>query len=592
MYELYARDAKAKQQRFLGSYKLNYKFTDYLNMDLEYAFENDNYRYTRYNKYETYTTTGDPIGFGYSQGSMYKSNSLELSQKIQATLNFSKTFGELDVNAKLSYLGEDRSYEDFNVTGNNFLFKDLPSLDNFTNSNIIASSNSQNVRATNYFAIAGVVYKDRYIFDALYRRDGSTLFGSNNRWNDYYRVSAAYRITQDIEIPGVQELKINVARGTSGQRPGFNWQYEQTAITNGVLSTNRVKGNPDLKPSLTTENEIGLNASFLDMFKLEAVYSNQIASDQFMIVNLFSPANAGKNRQWQNVGDLESNTYEFTLNSKIIDKEDLSWNVGVNFTKTESDITKLNAPEQQVGPDNGAMFLLREGVEYGSMFGRKFVTDLTTMSSQLPAGKTISEYSVNADGVVVETANIGTTNEAAIAQVDANGVAIFDKIGNQNADFRVGLTSNLSYKNFDFYMLWDWKQGGDVYNVNGQWTTISERNAIVDQAGKPASEKKTRVYYGSLYDINQNNAFWVEDGSFVKLREASISYKLPTDGALSFLDELKISAIGRNLLTFTDYKGWDPEIANYDANTQQYYSVDYGVYPIQTSYALSVQVKF
>ena len=149
-----------------------------------------------------------------------------------------------------------------------------------------------------------------------------------------------------------------------------------------------------------------------------------------------------------------------------------------------------------------------------------------------------------------------------------------------------------AYKNFDFYLLWDWKQGGDIYNTNGQWTTISERNAIVDQTGKAASEKKTRVYYGSLYDVNQNNEFWVEDGSFVKLREASLSYKLPTDGALSFLDELKISAIGRNLLTFTDYKGWDPEIANYDGNTQQYYSVDYGVYPNQTSYSLSIQLKF
>ena len=590
LYSLYARDASAKQQRFLGSYNLNYKFTDYLNFEVEYAFENNNYRFTNNVKYETYTTTGDSIGFGYSKGGLSKSSSLDLSQKAQATLNFSKTFGELDVNAKLSYLAEDRKYEDYSANGNDYLYSGLPTLDNFLPANVTANSNSQTVRAQNYFLIAGVVYKDRYIFDALYRKDGSSLFGANQRWNDYYRASAAYRITQDIEIPGVQEMKINIARGTSGQRPGFDWQYEQTAMSNGVLSTNRLKGNPDLRPSLTTENEIGLNASFLDRFSLEAVYSNQVSSDQFMIVNLFSPANAGKNRQWQNVGNLESNTIEITLNSKIIEKEDLSWNVGINFAKTDSEITKLNAPEQQVGPSG--LFLLREGIEYGSMYGRKFVTDLTTMSNQLPAGASISDYSVNSDGVVVKTSAIGTAGEAAIIQVDADGVAVFDKIGNQNADFRVGLTSNLTYKNFDFYLLWDWKKGGDVYNTNGQWTTISERNAIVDQTGKPESEKKTRIYYGSLYDVNQNNEFWVEDGSFVKLREASISYRLPTDGALSFLDELKISAIGRNLLTFTDYKGWDPEIANYDGNTQQYYSVDYGVYPNQTSYSLSIQVKF
>lgn len=590
LYELYARDAASKQARFLGSYKLNYKLTDYLNMDLEYSFESDNYRYTANAKYDTYTTSGDDLGFGYSKGSLSKTSYYQLSQKLQATLNFSKSFGELDVNAKLSYLGEDRDYETFTAGASDYLYSNLPTLDNFTTASVYANSNSEQVTAQNYFAIAGFVYKDRYIFDGLYRKDGSSLFGGNNRWNDYYRASAAYRISQDVEIPGVQELKINIARGTSGQRPGFDWQYEKTNISSGSLSTNRIKGNPDLKPSLTTENEIGLNASFLDAFRLEAVYSNQVASDQFMLVNLFSPDNAGKNQQWQNAGDLESNTFEFTLNSKIIDKDDLTLDIGINFTKTSSEITKLNAPEQKVGYDG--LFLLRENIEYGSMYGRKFVTDLSTMQNQLADGQSISNFSVNADGVVVETSTIGTTSETAIIEVDEDGVAVFDKIGNQNADFRVGLTSNLSYKNFDFYLLWDWKKGGDVYNKNGQWTTISERNVIVDQAGKAESEKKTTNYYASLYDVNNNNGFWVEDGSFVKLREASITYNLPTDKTLSFLDELKISAIGRNLLTFTNYKGWDPEVANYDSSTQQYYSVDYGVYPTQTSYSLSLQIKF
>jgi TonB-linked SusC/RagA family outer membrane protein len=594
LYELYVRDAKAKQQRFLGGYKLNLKFAHNLNADIEYSFENDTYRYTNNNKYETYTTTGDDLGFGYSKGSLYKTSSMQLSQKAQATLNFSDAFGDLDVNAKLSYLLEGREYEQFDASGQNYLYSGLPTMDNFNNTDVTSSSHNEQVIAKNMFAIAGIVYKDRYILDGLVRRDGSSLFGENERWNNYYRVSGAYRISQDINIPGVQELKINAARGTSGQRPGFTWQYEQTGISGGTLSTDRIKGNPDLKPSLTTENEIGLNASFLNRFNLEFAYSNQVSSDQFMIVNLFAPANAGKNRQWQNVGDLESNTFELTLNSKIINTKDTKWNIGVNFTKSDSKITKLNAPEQQVGP-NG-LFLLREGTEFGSMFGRSFVTDLGTMANQLPDGMSISDYSVNSDGVVVETANIGTVDEKAIIEVDEAGIATFDKIGNQNADFRVGLTSNFSYKSFDFYMLWDWKKGGDIYNVNGQWTTISERNAMVDQAGKSDSEKKTRVYYGSLYDVNQNNAFWVEDGSFVKLKETSLTYRLPSKSldqiANGFFDEVKLSLIGRNLLTFSDYKGWDPEIASYDANTQQYFSVDYGVYPNQTSYSFSLQLKF
>ena len=594
LYSLSVADAKTNQQRFLGGYLLNLKYTDWLNMDIEYAFENNTSRYSSNNKYENYTTTGDAIGFGYSKGSLSKNNYYDISQKVQATLNFKESMGELDIAAKLSYLAEDQKYDYYSVTGNDYKFKDLPSLDNFDPAYISASSNQQSERAQNVFAIAGLVFKDRYIIDGLFRRDGSSLFGAENRWNNYYRISAAYRISEDISIPGIQELKINAAKGTSGQRPGFDWQYEQTNLSGGTLSSVRRKGNPFLKPSLTTETEIGLNSSFLNMFNLSLAYSNQVVSEQFMIVNLFSPANAGKSTQWQNVGDLESDTFEATLNASIIKGKDFSWNLGANFAKTTATIKKLNAPEQIVGPGNGLMFLIREGVDFGSMFGRSFVTDLETMQNQLPQGASINDYEVNADGVVVESATIGSSNEKAIIKTDENGSPSFEKIGNQNADFRVGITSTFTYKTLTFYMLWDWKKGGDVYNKNAQWNTIAKRNIIVDQAGKPADQKKTVSYYESLYDTNNNNAFWVEDGSFVKLRELSLSYNIPKSWMknIGFFEDIKLSLIGRNLLTFSDYKGWDPEVLSYDGSTQQYFAIDYGVYPIQKSYSLSVQFKF
>src|SRR5690606_12331181 len=154
-----------------------------------------------------------------------------------------QSFGELDFMAKLSYLAEDRSYDYYSVVGQDYKYRDLPSLDNFDIENVYGSSDVENERAQNMFAIGGLVFKDRYIFDALFRRDGSSLFGSENRWNNYYRISGAYRISEDLQIPGVQELKINAARGTSGQRPGFNWQYEQTNISQGSLSSVRRKGN-------------------------------------------------------------------------------------------------------------------------------------------------------------------------------------------------------------------------------------------------------------------------------------------------------------------------------------------------------------
>lgn len=516
----------------------------------------------------------------------------DLAQKLQATINFVEIYGDLEVKAKASYLLEDRSTESFQGSGIDFLYQGLYTLDNFEQASVSVTSDSSTIRAQNYFGIVGLVFKEKYILDGLYRKDGSSLFGENEKWNDYYRISGAYRISEDITIPGVDELKVNYAIGTSGQRPGFNWQYEQVALSGGTLSSNRLKGNPDLRPSLTTEREIGLNASlFNGKVNFEGAYSNQITTDQFMLVSLFSPANAGKNRQWQNVGELEANTLELSLNTTLFENQKVSWDVGANYSKTEGFINELSAPQQQVGPDG--LFYLKENTEWGSMWGRTFVDNLDEMAQQLPAGKTIADYSINSDGLVVETASIGTANEKGIIKVDEAGTPVVEQIGNQQADFRVGITSNLRVNNFTFYMLWDWKQGGDIYNRNTQWNTISERSAIVDQSGKAENEKKARKYYGSLYDVNQNQGFWVEDGSFLKLREVSLTYNFPkslTD-ALPFTSG-RLSLIGRNVLQFTNYSGWDPEVSSYDGNVQQNFAVDYGVYPTQATYSLSLNLKF
>ena len=315
-----------------------------------------------------------------------------------------------------------------------------------------------------------------------------------------------------------------------------------------------------------------------------------------MLVSLFAPANAGKNRQWQNVGDLEASTIEAQLDFDVLTgNPNMSWNIGVNYSASTAEITQLNAPKQTVG--TGGLFRIDNGMTWGDMYGRVILQGqqgLTDLASQLGAGDSVSNYSINSDGVVVETAAIGTADEKGIIKKDASGTDVQEVIGNQEADFRVGLVSNFRYKNFGVYMLWDWKQGGDVYNGNGQWNTIALRNAIVDQAGKATNEKKHFNYYGSLYDVNQNNNWWVEDGSYVKLRELALTYNVPKAVLVrtGLVDSAKISLIGRNLLTLTDYTGWDPEVTSYSSGTQQYFAFDQGVYPTQSSYSLSLQLKF
>jgi hypothetical protein len=122
----------------------------------------------------------------------------------------------------------------------------------------------------------------------------------------------------------------------------------------------------------------------------------------------------------------------------------------------------------------------------------------------------------------------------------------------------------------------DFKQGGDVYNRKSQWLTRDSRNGIMDVAGLPDAEKKTMTYYQTFYDVNTNNRYWVEDGTYIKLREVSLSYQFTPDNLSLLGDQMEnitFSVLGRNLLTITDYSGYDPEagsIRNPFDSTGQY----------------------
>ncbi|WP_347922912.1 SusC/RagA family TonB-linked outer membrane protein [Pontimicrobium sp. SW4] len=596
LYGLYDAKPIALGNTFLGSYSFNIKPSNWLNFDVEYTLEATNSRFESFFGTNS-LTTGGPKSNYYSQyftGQLTKTSSYTLSQKTQFTANFQHSLENLNIKGKLSYLMEDYHSEWFRGVGNNLIYQGVVSLDNFDSANTRTSSRYSDQRAQNAFAIIGLDYKDKLILDAMYRIDGSSLFGSEQRWNPYYRVSGAYRISQDFENDNVQELKLRAAYGTAGQRPGFSWQYDRITLLEGQLSTNRTQANPNLLPSETTEFEVGLSGRFFDRFDIDAIYSKSKTEDQFMLVDIFAPANNGQNKKWDNIGTIDFETIEVNLGVDILKGGPFKWNTNFAFSTTKNEITKLDVDPIKVGPSNA--FYIKEGTEFGTMFGRKFVSSLDQMSNQLPSGRTLDEYSVNSDGVVVETASIGTTSEKAIILLNDDGSEAYKEIGTQTPDFTLGITSNMSYKDFSLYMLWDIKKGGDIYNQNGQWLTRDNRHAMVDQAGKPAAQKKTYDYYQSLYDVNQVNGFWVEDASFTKLREASLFYTFSKDKlsgvANGFFDSLRIGLTGNNLLTLTDYSGFDPEVQTLDNNTQQYFAVDNQSYPVFSTYTFSVLLKF
>jgi TonB-linked SusC/RagA family outer membrane protein len=587
LYDTYKNDRDENRQRFIGNYALRVNPTDWFEYRGTYSLENNNMRYTSYYPYDYYVIGGtSPFGIQYSQGSLYKFSNEETSQTTQHQVTARQQFDKLFARVTLSYLWEDRHYESFDASGNDFQIQNLPRFQAINNADISASSYLEDVRAQNYFAIASLDWDDKYLIDGMFRRDGSSLFGPESRWNNYYRISAAYRITQDFDIPGFEELKIRAAQGTAGIRPSFAWQYETFSVSGGNTSKSQL-GNNNLKPSQTKETEFAINGTIRSLFDFELIYATSVTTDQFLNVPLLPLG--GFTSQYQNAGTIDSESFEANVQGNLINRRDISWDLGITWSTSTQTIAKLDVPPYQSDPDG--LFYIREGEAYGAIYGYTWVRSLDQMSQQLGAGESIGDYEINSDGFVIPAGTEGTVDELPVKLLDEFGDPAFVQIGNGRPDWTAGISNTFRYKGLSAYVLLDIKKGGDVYNRKSQWLTRDRRNGIMDMSGVPDAQKKAYDYYLAFYDVNTNNSYWVEDAGFVKLREVSISYDFAPELLERFtgstLKGATLSAIGRNLLTFTNYSGYDPEVGTirnpYDGT---------GTYPNFRNIAFSLSLKF
>ncbi len=569
LYVLSKQKINDKDRRWVANYTANVKFTNWANLDLSQTIEIENYRSSTIDPKDTWKVGGPANvnnGMTYTNGDLAMSSSENNTKNTQLTLNLAHRFGQLNVAGKLSYLYENNHYESFNVSSSQFVVNGIEAFNNFTSINSAGSYISEE-RAQNYFAIASLDYKDRYLLDGMYRYDGSSLFGSDARWNPYYRVSGAYRISKDVTIPGIDELKIRAAHGNAGIRPGFDWQYEVYSLNNGIASPSQ-KGNSLLKPSKTHETEIGLDVNFLKKFTFEATYSFSNTTDQFLNVPLIPFLNDGYNSQWQNAGNVKSNTVEATLGANWVKNKNLIWTSNIVFSKTRQKVGDLPIPPYYLGAFSGDVnvFYITANSTYGAMYGYRFVRTLDDMSKQLPAGKTISDYEVNTEGYVIAKGTQGTPAERPI-RYQEKGADWFGKIGDGNANFNVGFSNTIQWKGFSLYFLLDWKQGGDIYNANNQRMAFNNIYWKQDMSNVPAAEKKAYDYWFSgMYDANLPNKYWVEDASYLKVREFALGYtfnnKVLNNAFRGVVKGITAKVVGRNLLTFTKYDGYDPEVGS------------------------------
>lgn len=623
LYERANSRQKVDRTRLLGSFQANYHPKKWLTLSYFTGLDRSTNAFEHFVE-KGYLSTNTPGLFGNlasaniqnsNGGGIHLSNRTTSALISRLDLIARRKFGGFNGTFRGSLLYEDIMSQYTEGIGENLVVRGIRSLDNAQN-NILNASEKEEIIANSGFLIADIEYKQKFFFSGLVRREGSSLFGPEERWSNYYRGSAAYRLTEDIKIKGFQDLKFRASTGTAGIRPNFDQRFETFQLVNGTV-TKQTLGNKFLRPALSTEIEVGLDATFLKAFQLEFNYVKVKTEDQILLVPLSGAA--GFEGQWRNAGTTEATVYEAGLNIDFkqlfkIKNRDFSWDVMTTFDRVEQTVSELDVPAYNTGPgiEQASLFLIEEGTTLGTMVGEVFATSLDQLDDQefINAG----DYTLNDAGYVVREDQLGTPDERPYKLMDVNGNPIVQQIGDINPDFRMGFAHTLTYKGLRFFTLFDWKKGGDIYNLSKQWLYRDQRHE--DVSSQPDI---TAGFFGSdgLYNNLVVNNHFVEDGSFFMLREASLSYTFQEHQLKNvfkgLINSIRFSLIGRNLFTVTNYSGFHPDVSSVpmDENTltnrvqgargsdirtpngdPSLFAVDVFNYPVRRAYSFSLQVTF
>jgi TonB-linked SusC/RagA family outer membrane protein len=613
LYSLELIDRRTQGSRFLGN--ANVRWSPLPWMELEGNFSLD-----RYNRFHSEVI---PRGYQFEEGedigTIRKDERIDNDAYGSLTASINKAFGDLTTRTRVRYFSGDHHQEMFQVTGKETRADRVPVLDN--TASFLGGSHVEDIRVESVFFISALDYRGKYIGDIMVRRDGCSLFGPKERWQNYYRASSAWRVAQEGWWPfeTIGELKLRYSLGTAGGRPRFAAQYETYSVTPEGVSPMTL-GNKRLKPELAIEHEAGLEAVFFHKVSAGVVYAQTTIEDQFLERPLLDAS--GFTHQWINGGTLKSNTIEAWMEMALIDTPGMTWTSRLNFDRTRQKITRLDVPPYRTG-----FFYVREGEVMGTFYGNRWATECGDLSPGIPC----EQFQLNDDGLLVWVGDGGSWKDGMAKDLwgtkesflDANGKehifkwglpikslgvsdagseTTFLYMGSTTPDFNLSWSNHFRWRNLTLFALLDGEFGADVYNETRQFGYRDGASGDQDQLGKPDCRKKPLEYYGVLYNVNANNSWYVEDGTFVKLREISLRYTFSPDrirdwfsGALG-LTGLAIDIVGQNLFTWTHYRGYDPEVGlgTWDAGggSPAVGRVDSFQYPNFRTISLSLEARF
>ena len=541
-----------------------------------------------------FTSFRDPTlnGQSASYGGEGKYNTGETLRYIfDNTLNYNEVFDKHKLGVVIGSSISDENKISAEQTKRNFASETVRTL-NTASENFFNSSDAGSWSLESYFARANYSYDDRYLLTASIRTDGSSRIAPDNRWGEFKTISAGWNLSNESFMDGVsflQNLKLRAGYGETGNLPSALNAYanivnvsvfpaDATNLSPGRLPSTQA-GNADLQWETSDQINVGLDFSVLDnRIYISADYYKKQTEN--MIFPSTLPKSTGFLTKVINLdGVIENTGFEFAINASLVNTSDFSWNSSLNMSFNDNIVMDIPEDEiifstrlQNLG---GNLSITKNGIPIGSFWG------------------------LNAEGVDPQTGDMIFTDNNGDGTITPDDKQV---IGNPMPDFTYGFVNEFSYKNFDLNVVIDGSYGNEIYNTgkqNLQSMRFSEQQSadVANRWRNPGDQ--TDMPRATLVDSNLNsfiNTRWIEDGSYLRVRDISLSYNF----GKNVVEKLSISGLRiygnlKNWFTITNYSGYSPEVnrslggVDSVALTQ---GVDYGTYPQAKTFSVGLNVEF
>lgn len=530
------------------------------------------------------------IGHPYNGGLGWVNDmrSTRYNQTFDNTLSYQKQFdNDFSINAMIGHSYFSENYTFNTVTGREFPSNDFHHINAAT---IVTGSSSLSEYAIeSYFGRLNLGYDDKYLLSTSIRRDGSSKFSKDNRYDYFPSISAGWVISKESFLDQADFLnfaKLRMSWGKTGNQDGIG-NYDYFALAQGGYNYNGTTGlsitsigNQNLKWEVNTQTNFGLDLGLFNN-RLNITYDYFIKESDDLLYNVPVLQTSGFSSMTKNIGAIENRGHEIAINSKNIISKDFSWTTNLNISFIKNEVKSLLGDGIiTVGGWNAII----EGQPLGVFYGYKH-EGIYQNVTEIPT-------TLYAQGV--------RPGDIKFADLDGNGqINSSDRtvIGDPYADFFGGITNQFKYKNFDLSLFATFSVGNDIAS---NWRTGldhlggTDYNNILSSyenrwTGEGTSNWTPRATKSSWN--MKNSSYFIEDGSYFRLKNITLGFTLPEKFLRSVgFDQTRIFASLNNVFTITDYSGYDPEAAS--GTNASSFGIDNLVTPQPRSFLLGINLNF